>query len=123
MQERLSCPVRFEQKLPEQLARALDHAAQQHMTSRAGYVRAAILDRFKRGYALLLARPERTIVAILHSLPILYLLEAAAGKDPVARLGLLPYADPRKLDRAQVEDAIARLERWLGQPVWGQPAE
>ena len=48
MQERLSCPVRFEQKLPEPLARALDQAAQQQMTSRASYVRAAILDRLKR---------------------------------------------------------------------------
>jgi hypothetical protein len=48
MQERLSCPVRFEQKLPAPLARALDQAAQQQMTTRAGYVRAAILDRLKR---------------------------------------------------------------------------
>lgn len=83
--------------------------------------RAAVLGRFARGYALLYARSERTIVAILHSLPILYLLEAAAGNDPAARLGLLPYADPRRLTRPQVEQAIARLERWLERPAWGQP--
>jgi 2,3-bisphosphoglycerate-dependent phosphoglycerate mutase len=85
--------------------------------------RATVLGRFARGYARVYARPERTIVAILHSLPILYLLEAAAGNDPVARLGLLPYADPRKLDHAQVEQALARLERWLKRPAWGEPAE
>jgi broad specificity phosphatase PhoE len=80
--------------------------------------RTDVVRRFTRGYALLLARPERTVVAILHSLPILYLLEAAAGNDPVARLGLLPYADPRKLDRPQVEAALGRLERWLHRPAW-----
>jgi hypothetical protein len=48
MQERLSCPVRFEQKLPAPMARALDQAAQQQMTTRAGYVRAAILDQLRR---------------------------------------------------------------------------
>lgn len=85
--------------------------------------RAAVLGRFVRGYTLLYARPEHTVVAILHSLPILYLLEAAAGKDPVARLGLLPYADPRKLDRTQFERALARLEGWLERPVWGQPVK
>jgi probable phosphoglycerate mutase len=83
--------------------------------------RAAVLGRFVRGYVLLYARPERTIVAILHSLPILYLLEAAAGNDPAQRLGLLPYADPRRLDRTQVEQALARLDRWLERPAWGQP--
>jgi hypothetical protein len=47
VQERLSCPVRFEQKLPAPLARALDEAAQQQMTTRAGYVRAAILNQLR----------------------------------------------------------------------------
>jgi broad specificity phosphatase PhoE len=84
--------------------------------------RVDVLRSFTRGYALLLARPERTVVAILHSLPILYLLEAAAGNDPVAKLGLLPYADPRKLDRAQLTQALARLEQWLERPAWGEPA-
>jgi 2,3-bisphosphoglycerate-dependent phosphoglycerate mutase len=80
--------------------------------------RAAVLARFVRGYALLLDRPEATVVAILHSLPIMYLLEAAAGSDPVARLGMLPYAQPRELSRADAEAAVARLERWLQRPVW-----
>jgi broad specificity phosphatase PhoE len=80
--------------------------------------RAAVLARFVRGYALVSERPEQTIVAVLHSLPIMYLLQAAAGADPVARLGMLPYAEPRSLRREQVENAITRLRRWLEDPAW-----
>jgi probable phosphoglycerate mutase len=85
--------------------------------------RAAVVGRFVRGFALLLERPEPVILAVLHSLPIMYLLEAAAGNDPAARLGLLPYAEPRKLDRAAATGAVARLERWLESPAWGQAVE
>jgi probable phosphoglycerate mutase len=80
--------------------------------------RAAVIARFARGYALVLDRRERTIVAVLHSLPIVYLLQAAAGADPVARLGMLPYAEPRTLRREEAENAVARLERWLSSPAW-----
>jgi broad specificity phosphatase PhoE len=84
-----------------------------------GDSRAAVVDRFARGFVLLLDRSEATILAVLHSLPIMYLLEAAVGRDPAARLGLLPYAEPRDLSRKQVAQAIARLERWLESPTWG----
>ena len=80
--------------------------------------RAAVVARFVRGYALVLDRAESTIAAILHSLPIMYLLEAARGVNPVARLGMLPYAEPRELARADVQGAIERLERWLESPAW-----
>ena len=80
--------------------------------------RAAVVGRFVRGYALVLDRAESTIVAILHSLPIMYLLEAARGANPVARLGMLPYAEPRELARTELEAAIERLERWLESPAW-----
>jgi broad specificity phosphatase PhoE len=80
--------------------------------------RAAVLARFVRGYALVADRPERAIVAVLHSLPIVYLLEAAAGADPAARLGMLPYAEPRSLGQEEVENAIKRLRRWLEDPAW-----
>jgi probable phosphoglycerate mutase len=83
-----------------------------------GETRAAVVARFVRGYALVFDRPESTIVAILHSLPIVYLLEAAAGTDPVARLGMLVYAEPRTLTREHVASAIARLGRWLEKPAW-----
>ena len=80
--------------------------------------RAAVIARFARGYALVLDRRERTIVAVLHSLPIVYLLQAAAGADPVARLAMQPYAEPQTLHREEAKSAVARLERWLERPAW-----
>jgi broad specificity phosphatase PhoE len=80
--------------------------------------RAVVVARFVRGYALVLDRPEETIVAILHSLPIVYLLEAVRGADPVARLGMLPYAESCEVDATSVRRALARLERWLERPAW-----
>jgi probable phosphoglycerate mutase len=80
--------------------------------------RAAVVSRFARGFRLVLERPEHTVLAVLHSLPIVYLLGAAEGRDPVAVLPLLPYAEPETLDAAAVADAIERLERWFTNPVW-----
>jgi broad specificity phosphatase PhoE len=80
--------------------------------------RSAVVERFARGFRLLLRRPERTILAVLHSLPALYLIEAAAGRDPAARLGLLPYVEPHFMSAAEVEAGVARLERWLAAPAW-----
>ena len=54
----------------------------------AGESRVEAVRRFARGYRLLLDRPEETIVAILHSLPIGYLLSG-----PLQRLALLGYAE------------------------------
>jgi 2,3-bisphosphoglycerate-dependent phosphoglycerate mutase len=80
--------------------------------------RALIAARLARGFALLLDRPERTIVAVLHSLPITYLAGAAAGSDPAQRLPLLAYAEPQELNRRQVEAGVARLELWSASPSW-----
>ena len=79
--------------------------------------RAAVVRRFARGFRTLLARPEATILAVLHSLPISYLVEAAAGRGPAARLGLLPYIEPRELAAAEVAAAVGHLERWAGSPA------
>jgi broad specificity phosphatase PhoE len=68
---------------------------------------------FARGYRLLLERPERTILAVLHSLPISYLLSG-----PLRRLPLLEYAEPVGVDAADVLAAVERLEAWAGAPTW-----
>src|SRR6266545_7735112 len=59
--------------------------------------RVACVARFARGFRALLDRPEGTVLAVLHSLPVSYLVGAAAGKDPATRLPLLPYAEPQTL--------------------------
>jgi len=68
---------------------------------------------FARGYRLLLERPERTILAVLHSLPISYLVSG-----PLRRLPLLEYAEPVGVDAADVLAAVERLEAWAGAPTW-----
>jgi probable phosphoglycerate mutase len=72
-----------------------------------------VLRRFLRGYRLLLERPEPTIVAILHSLPISYLLSG-----PVQRLPLLRYADPVIVAATDMVAVVERLEKWLTSPTW-----
>jgi 2,3-bisphosphoglycerate-dependent phosphoglycerate mutase len=80
--------------------------------------RAAVVQRFARGFRLLIELPERTILAVLHSLPIVYLVAAAEGVDPAARADMLPYAEPRRLSLAETETAVERLERWCASPTW-----
>ena len=71
------------------------------------------LRRFARGYRALLERPEPTILAILHSLPISYLLSG-----PLQRLPLLDYATPAVVAATEVRAGIERLENWAADPTW-----
>jgi broad specificity phosphatase PhoE len=80
--------------------------------------RAAVVARYARGFRRILERPERTILAVLHSLPIVYVLGAAEGRNPAATLPLLPYAHPTTVAMTDVEWAVERLERWAAAPVW-----
>ena len=72
-----------------------------------------VLRRFTRGYRMLLRRPEPTIVAILHSLPISYL-----RSGPLRRLPLLDYATPAIVAASDVLTGVERLERWAENPSW-----
>ena len=74
--------------------------------------RAAVVERFARGFRLLAERSENVVLAILHSLPIAYLLAAAEGRDPESRMGMLPYAEVTALRPAEVEAAVTRIESW-----------
>jgi len=74
--------------------------------------RAAVVERFARGFLVLLDRPETVVLAVLHSLPIASLLGAAAGRDPASRMGMLPYAEVQELAAGDVERGTVRLERW-----------
>lgn len=71
------------------------------------------LRRFARGYRLVLDRSEPTIVAILHSLPISYLVSG-----PLQRLPLLDYAVPTIVLAADVLAGVERLEDWAMSPTW-----
>lgn len=75
--------------------------------------RADVVRRFARGYRLLLERSEPTIVAILHSLPISYLLSG-----PLQRLPVLAYAEPARVAATDMLAAVERLEQWATSPTW-----
>ena len=72
-----------------------------------------VLRRIARGYRMLLARPELTIVAILHSLSISYL-----RSGPLQRLPLLDYATPAIVTASEVLTGVERLESWAENPSW-----
>jgi broad specificity phosphatase PhoE len=83
-----------------------------------GESRVAAMLRFLRGFHVILARPEQTILHIGHSLPLRYLLDAAQEEDPRASMGQAGYAEPHELDRPAFQRAVERLERWALSPHW-----
>lgn len=83
-----------------------------------GESRAGIAARLAAGFASLAGRPEATVLCIGHSLPLRYLLDAAAGLVPAARAERLPYAEPLRLTAAAVASGAALLAAWAAAPAW-----
>jgi len=83
-----------------------------------GESRAEAAARFARGFRLLLERDEAAILHVGHSLPLRYLLNAAAGGDPRPRSDLVDNATAEVLDAQAVETAVLRLERWCASPAF-----
>jgi broad specificity phosphatase PhoE len=83
-----------------------------------GEHRGELAERYARGFATLLDRPEETVLAVAHSLPIRYLLNAAAGVPPTPKLELVEYAAAHRLKRAEVERGVAVLEAWAAAPAF-----
>lgn len=78
-----------------------------------GESRAQAASRFAAALEGLLARPERIVLAVSHALPIRYVLDAADGRAPAARVQPVPHAEPHRLERRAVETAAATLKAWL----------
>jgi broad specificity phosphatase PhoE len=83
-----------------------------------GESRQAIVRRYVAGFRRILERPEGTVLVVTHSLPIAYVLMAAAGRDPAPRVDLVEYAKPYRLGRDELDRAVARLEAWCAAPTW-----
>ena len=81
-----------------------------------GESRAGVAVRFADGLSALLLRPEPTILAIGHALPLRYVIDAADGSFPAARVEPIAHATLHWLDRAQVETAIETLRAWAAAP-------
>ena len=84
-----------------------------------GESRLTTVARYVRGFRALLERPEPAILAVLHALPIAYLLGALQGEAPAARMDRpVAYAHPYPVSAAELEPALGVLEVWIRQPTW-----
>ena len=83
-----------------------------------GESRAESVRRYLNGWRTILARPERTILVVAHSLPIRYVLNAAAGGLPRPAMEQVPYAEALPLSAAELTEAVERLETWSLAPSW-----
>jgi probable phosphoglycerate mutase len=83
-----------------------------------GESRTDVARRLAAGLRQVLARSERTVLVVSHQLPVAYVLSAAEGKHPVARLESVPYAKAFEIDSARLGRAAAVLEAWAANPDW-----
>ncbi len=83
-----------------------------------GEHRGEIAGRYARGLRILADRPEDTILLVAHSLPLAYLRDAAAGTAPRSRMDMVEYAQVVRLDRGELEQAVAVLEAWAAAPAF-----
>jgi broad specificity phosphatase PhoE len=85
-----------------------------------GESRSATVARYVRAYRTILARPERAILVVAHGLPIRYVLDALDDVDPAPLVEQVPYAEPCRLTRSELERAVERLDRWARAPAWAK---
>lgn len=84
-----------------------------------GETRRAIVARYTRAYRALLERPQRTVLAVVHGLPIAYVLLALDGVPPRPRVGLeVEYARPHFVSAEELRRVLGILEAWHREPTW-----
>ncbi len=83
-----------------------------------GEARAAIVERYGRGFRRLLGLPEPVVLAVCHSLPVAYALAARDGVAPAAKVPLVENAHAYVFSRTEVERIAETLEGWCGSPTW-----
>jgi broad specificity phosphatase PhoE len=83
-----------------------------------GESRQVVVTRYAGAFRRLLGRDEVTVLVVIHSLPIAYVLGAVDGADPAQRMALIDYARPFRLDAEGLERAVDRLEEWCAAPSW-----
>ena len=84
-----------------------------------GESRLELVARYARAYRALLERPERTILAVVHALPVAYLLRAVDGEAPAARIDRpIEYARATPVEAADLDRALGVFEAWCASPGW-----
>ena len=77
-----------------------------------------LVRRYAGGFRIVLERPERVALCVLHSLPLAYVAGALEGRPPAPRMAVVGYAELVRLETAVLDRAAARLEAWCGAPTW-----
>lgn len=88
-----------------------------------GESRAGVAARFAHGLHVLLEREERTILAVGHALFVRYVLDAAAGLVPAARMAPVEHAFPYRLGVLEVATAARVLDEWSRAPRFRVPSD
>lgn len=83
-----------------------------------GESRASAAARFACGLRILLERPEQTVLAVVHALAVRYVLDAAGGLVPAARMAGIEHAVAHRVTAAQAEAAATLLEEWSHAPAF-----
>jgi broad specificity phosphatase PhoE len=84
-----------------------------------GESRLEIVARCARAYRALLERPEPSILAVVHALPIAYLLGAVEGESPAARMDRpIAYTHPYPVQAEALRRGVDVLEAWSADPNW-----
>lgn len=84
-----------------------------------GESRLAAVERYAAAYRDVLDRPEAAVLAVVHALPIAYVLAALDGEAPAARMDRpVAHAHPYRLTRDELARAVDLLETWSAAPSW-----
>jgi broad specificity phosphatase PhoE len=78
-----------------------------------GESRRELVERYARGYRLLLGRHEKRLLVVAHSLPIAYALG-----EPRPRMQMVEHASAHRLSAEELRSAVERLDAWLEAPTW-----
>ncbi|MFO7572136.1 MAG: histidine phosphatase family protein [Gaiellaceae bacterium] len=99
-------------------------AAAEHPTTPApggGESRAAVAARYARGLGHLLEREESPLLVVGHALFVRYVLDAASGLVPAARMAPVEHAVPYRVGVREIAAAAAVLEEWSRAPRFRDP--
>lgn len=86
-----------------------------------GESRAAAAARYARGLRLLLEREEGVVLVVGHALFVRYVLDAAAGLVPAARMAPVEHAVPYRVGVREIAAASGVLEEWSRAPRFRDP--
>lgn len=83
-----------------------------------GESRSEVAARIADGLDVLLAREEDVILSVGHALPVRYVLDAADGRFPAARIDHVEHATLHRLGADAVKDAAETLRVWAEAPAF-----